>query len=1141
MNLRLVSFLLFTGVVFSKSAFAQSSPNAAALARYGEIPVNLFTGIPSIGIPLYELKGQNLSVPMSLSYHAGGHKVQDIPSWVGLGWALNVGGVITRSVRGLPDDSPEGYVGGNHGEEVDAIFQLAKANPNIVNDPDVMEIINKVSEGVYDGEPDQFYFNVGGLSGKFILNSDGDAVIQPYQNLKIAYSGSGSSMGSWTITDGNGIIYKFGYSLSAREVTRTWSGTQTEAQATEYVSSWYLEYIENAYGERVMFRYRPNEDFVYYKNVQTKLTYNSFKRYQCGSYTPSCNGVLLPDQKISGLSENLATVTTTIKVLAPKRIKEVYAKSGTVRFNPLMPVAPATSSRQDMKSTDLPLEEMVVYNSYYQPVKRIRFTYGYFQSTDLGVYQGGNADAAYGKRLRLEKVQEVAASGLEFTAPAYEFAYNTTVNLPTYFSPLQDIYGYYAANSTGQILQLPDVDPAKIQANILQSISYPSGSRTSFTFESNTVKNNPSDVSARIYGGLRIASILTSDRIGNATISQTIYSYNWPGSHTSGQGKFKNNTTRFSSFLKNYIGSSGSCFSDVYHYVLSGSNKSVTYGYEANEYIGYSYVLENKGALGVTAYKFSNYTDRPDSTFGGFDFFSSSINTFDNQCDPFVLEKPTVSSGVVRDLDDVGNKPLGINMDFARGLLMEKAEYKRLDDIPNNPVTKVVNEYSLALPFGKPSYTIGLSGFKRHAIFPWSDPNNPMYDKRLYFSKYNTRVIYLRRSTTTSYENTPTGSVAGLSVTKEIEYSPRNQQPKRIIERNGVTADVDVTVLTYPTEYEKAATGDMLKTLYDKNIVNQVIETVKYKEVGSQTVYNGTQAFVNAPQGEFILGGSINKFGIDSPLPSEGYALEIAAPVNRQNFKCSNRSLGAATWFYWQGISFYSQDVNYKRKIKYESYDNDKNLIQVRKEKDVPTSMIWGYNNSYQTKDPSGGLVAFNTGNTLLIANVVNATKDQIAHTSFEVVNENDWSHGLVTPSTTAKTGDNVYVGSTTLTKVLAAGKYKFGFWYKGTGTISFSGTNISLPNIAANTTSWVYYEAILTNPNALVINSGTVAIDEVRLHPEDAQMTTFTYQPLIGKTSETSPQQITTYYKYDTANRLKLILDQDRNILKKYSYGYKQ
>ena len=80
------------------------TPNVASLGIYGEIPVSPFTGTPSVTVPLYELYLENLKFPITLSYHSGSVKPDLHPSWVGLGWTLNAGGVIYRTVNEGPDE-----------------------------------------------------------------------------------------------------------------------------------------------------------------------------------------------------------------------------------------------------------------------------------------------------------------------------------------------------------------------------------------------------------------------------------------------------------------------------------------------------------------------------------------------------------------------------------------------------------------------------------------------------------------------------------------------------------------------------------------------------------------------------------------------------------------------------------------------------------------------------------------------------------------------------------------------------------------------------------------------------------------------------------------------------------------------------
>jgi hypothetical protein len=86
------------------------SPQAYQFAKYGEYPVSRPTGVPSISIPIHEIKVGPLTMPISLSYHASGIKIDEKASWVGMGWNLMAGGLISRVVNGRPDEHYQGYL-----------------------------------------------------------------------------------------------------------------------------------------------------------------------------------------------------------------------------------------------------------------------------------------------------------------------------------------------------------------------------------------------------------------------------------------------------------------------------------------------------------------------------------------------------------------------------------------------------------------------------------------------------------------------------------------------------------------------------------------------------------------------------------------------------------------------------------------------------------------------------------------------------------------------------------------------------------------------------------------------------------------------------------------------------------------------
>src|SRR5688572_23554946 len=134
-----------------------ASPNAASLGKFGDYKVSHFTGIPDISIPIYEVKSGNLTVPITLSYHASGIKPTDIASWVGAGWALSAGGQITQGIRGKNDN--EHFL----------------RNPLILNPTACANYyyMKEVARLTYDTDPDVFSYSYPGGRGKFLLLNNG--------------------------------------------------------------------------------------------------------------------------------------------------------------------------------------------------------------------------------------------------------------------------------------------------------------------------------------------------------------------------------------------------------------------------------------------------------------------------------------------------------------------------------------------------------------------------------------------------------------------------------------------------------------------------------------------------------------------------------------------------------------------------------------------------------------------------------------------------------------------------------------------------------------------------------------------------------------------------------------------------------
>ncbi|MEM9981963.1 MAG: hypothetical protein AAF734_05665 [Bacteroidota bacterium] len=196
-----------------------------------------------------------------------------------------------------------------------------------------------------------------------------------------------------------------------------------------------------------------------------------------------------------------------------------------------------------------------------------------------------------------------------------------------------------------------------------------------------------------------------------------------------------------------------------------------------------------------------------------------------------------------------------------------------------------------------------------------------------------------------------------------------------------------------------------------------------------------------------------------------------------------------------------------------------------------PITYIWGYQK------------------TLKIAEVTNAPHHQCAYTSFEEDGKGGWSYTAPPIQNEAYTGDS-HLGTLAgqvhevskgfLTPTVS---YKVSFWAKGSGSVKVLkvGNAVQAEFSNLSTQEWRYYETVVSSSSVVLIDLiGNTYLDELRLHPVDAQMVTYTYNVLSGITSECDVNSHATIYEYDEFYRLKAIRDHQRNIIKTYHYFYK-
>lgn len=230
--------------------------------------------------------------------------------------------------------------------------------------------------------------------------------------------------------------------------------------------------------------------------------------------------------------------------------------------------------------------------------------------------------------------------------------------------------------------------------------------------------------------------------------------------------------------------------------------------------------------------------------------------------------------------------------------------------------------------------------------------------------------------------------------------------------------------------------------------------------------------------------------------------------------------------------------------ISYDKWSNDK-LLQFTK-KDKASSLIWGYNTSQ------------------IIAVTENAAQKSNSFSSFENAELGGWI--LNQQSIISWDPFNTHTGEYYLSggcqrsfpvgdEALKHEGYTASVWVKGSSQafIRIEQTGNPSSTVEVSNTGapgeWNLIEVKI--PKAKYIINGSLILkvtiggdanalwDDIRFHPSDASMTTYTYAPLIGMTSQSDANNLPTYYEYDPFGRLKLIRDHKKNILKTFEYNY--
>ncbi|MBK6267397.1 RHS repeat protein [Marivirga sp. S37H4] len=1104
---------------FATSLFAQEevnfsevippSPNVMAINKFVDVPVSLYTGSANVNVPLHTLKLNNFTLPVSLSYHSAGLKVDEIASFVGAGWTLNATGVISRTVNGLPDEY-SGALGQGYFSEISKrayqndrvnfteIEDCTISNPSInpiVTTGDPVNFLDSLSSGIIDVQSDLYHFSMPGRSGKFIFDHDRnikklsiddmEVVQQPFQDGIPSIS----SDYEWEIMDDKGVKYYY----HKPEVTEAYSVCGSGSSSIDvgdvktYQSSWYLTKII-AFSDTIHFQYE-NELITYEQTL---------------SESARVKGRLL----ISGLGHTGPSITNSHcknnSTTQAKRLSGITTSSGdSIAFI-------SNTARQDLSGA-YQLDRMEVYK-YNHFILAHQFYYGHFSNN----------------KLKLTKVIQVDENQEELNPYSFDYFEGS---LPALNSKSQDYWGYY--NGAGNVSLLGQYKDEVYNVNknntnrepvlefcrrgTLRRINYPTGGHSEFDYELHDFYDHENletyFETLSLSGGTIDAPI---DEFKQITVAQDCY----VSIDKSSSDNIENYaeirspaTTKINLTLngQRYFLPAGT----YWLYVKSGdaTEKFITIEYEQlepkNVKVGglrlkkvtftdpvkntsplikeYTYVESNGNSSGLTFRKpVLAYT----STHQFGELVYNNVDVLVGCHDRSLVEYVNLSSQSQLPLayvqgSHIGYSKVRVNKINQMGARSGYTEYKYVNE------NRVYDAYPFS-PELKLNYTNG-NILEEHVfaeaktnpiqsvVYSYDDIESSDYIENLNFKMVNSTFCYScdqEKFAYTVYRYQPV-------------WSRLSSVEKRIPNNDGTSVKREIT------EYS-----------YQDSVHHNIVSKTAYNLSDNDKKENTFYTYDNTNTG---LNTGISTYAGDQQ--KEGVSIEFL----------DTRPMAVERW----------------NNIKHTYYLSDQFLFNNRGE--ITSQIKYGDEGLMKHQQ-----VFLRDKRENVIAHIENAKAGEVVFTSFEDNSQTNISFeesAVIPLSPFVRTGKSVYqLSQGDISITIDPGHYHLSFFGRNKSSLVVTkdgGTQISLNESGIANSDWAIYTATFELEENQTINiSGDMMMDELRMIPSHSQITTFSYNRENKVSDITDHNNQTLYYNYDSFNRLISIVDPDKNVLKKFTYS---
>lgn len=1126
--------------------FIPQSPTIRELPRFDKTElVNLPTGAAQFSIPLTDLVAGSLQVPVSLAYSFTGLQVYQPRELVGLGWSLQADASISLRVNGLLDWA--------------AVGPYSRYNPDTIS-ASTPAYLGRAGKNQADTGPDVYSFSLpGGPSGCFILR-DTTVVLLPQQPVQVRLLRSLAQ--GFQITTEDGQRYQF------QATERTHSGG--EFGLGTYPSAWHLTRIISASNaDTIRFHYTLRQSEPTPRRIAVTT----------GGYSLVFTGAGAAGD---GACASAMTYHWNNAVVAGARLSPQYLDSITARGTHVVFTRDAAS---------LAIREVRVLSTIGTQRETKRFTL--FQSYfDM---QGNSTD----QHLRLDSVQE---SGPTVKLPPYRLRYNTAVHLPPRSSAAVDFWGYYngqlrnggADNPGGPALladpRLGDLMPIRTPdflfavAGALLQVTYPTGGTSRWEYESSRLSTRsvplPTDPGS-VFLTLHAAYSATNHSLSLTGRKQVTYS-DTLNFRLSEAGTVVLDITRI---LQNndslYAFKSKYQDFNLWQHLPNGDSTLMTTS--ATPVQSYSVAHQQRKRrfsfpLVAGRYTLQLYCENNEdlSALLGVPF-TAPPSTAALEGSPGagvrVRRTRTATPGapaLCRTYEYMfpgSVRPYSSGMQLAGGPGIASKETWNIYDYcaschqlqtssDNSRIGEELYRYSFF--YGCVTVWDSLSQGATTSYFTNLDSqfNDVVLTDRQVFRQGSpgARGLRLVQDDEYRYGVDSTSIYPCIRVYQKV-FNDGSCPPTGsfyAVEQIGALV-VGPTLLRFTQQTRYDEQGNPHVTLTRSNYQQQrLVRTAtrtstgwdiqRYKRLSDYAPLPAVRALrVNAfnpvieaqtwhralsERDSVLVAGSITLYEPAWRSPARTYRLRLdrPAPGPNQETRLNGRF---ASWL---------SDTRYEPTATARYAPTSGDLLEQRPTHGPPTSYLMGYDR------------------TLVIAEAKNAAFAQIAYTSFEPEATGRWRYDSTGTHRVpgGRTGGWAYrldATGSVRRPGLPAGDYELRFWVQGRGTPQVtvgSGSRLEEPQVvAAAPGGWQQYRCRLrlTGVGSVAVGApvggSSPLVDEVRLGPVGARLTTYTHAPLVGLTSQTDPSGRTVTYEYDGLGRLLRARDEQGRILAEQQYHY--